>query len=446
MKIPKKPPNQKEVFDGILEDIDKVKVFFKTSQKIETHGDYLHWDKLRFKIPLTDLSKEEYWSAVKHKRNATSKAVPFSPIQPSEEKFHFTRPDCMYSKLRKLDIQTGGSVDSKDLTVSQSDATKYLRRSLLEEPFSSSVLEGAITTRVRARELIETGKPPQTKDDLMVVNNYLAMAFIKQHIHDDLTPDLILECQRIITHGTLDRPDMAGKIRDNNEIVVGDDYGQVFHIPPDFNELENRLEVICKFANATDDEDSPFIHPIVRASILHFMLSYDHPFVDGNGRTARALFYWSVLKAGYWMMEYVSISSAINKAPTQYGLAFLHTETDDNDLTYFILYQLKVVEKAIQELQGYMERQRSKYKRLETFLKNENFNHRQTTLLNDMFRNRVASTTIVKYRDQYEISFQTARKDLEYLTSEDWLKKKKSGKENLYTSGSKTRLLDSIST
>jgi hypothetical protein len=42
-----------------------------------------------------------------------------------------------------------------------------------------------------------------------------------------------------------------------------------------------------------------FIHPVMRAITLHFWLAYDHPFCDGNGRTARALFYWSMLKQGY---------------------------------------------------------------------------------------------------------------------------------------------------
>ena len=58
-----------------------------------------------------------------------------------------------------------------------------------------------------------------------------------------------------------------------------------------------------------------FIHPVMRAITLHFWLAYDHPFCDGNGRTARALFYWSMLKQGYWLFEFISISSVINQAP-----------------------------------------------------------------------------------------------------------------------------------
>ena len=95
-----------------------------------------------------------------------------------------------------------------------------------------------------------------------------------------------------------------------------------------------RMGLMCDFANSKTPEG--FVHPVLRSIILHFWLAYDHPFVDGNGRVARALFYWSMLRHGYWLFEFVSISQIILKAPVKYGRAFLYTETDDNDLTYFI--------------------------------------------------------------------------------------------------------------
>ena len=87
-------------------------------------------------------------------------------------------------------------------------------------------------------------------------------------------------------------------------------------------------------------------HHHIRAIILHFWLAYGHPFVDGNGRTARALFYWAMLHEGYWLFEFISISNILRKAPAQYGLSFLYSETDDNDLTYFIVAQTKVIRRA----------------------------------------------------------------------------------------------------
>ena len=70
--------------------------------------------------------------------------------------------------------------------------------------------------------------------------------------------------------------------------------------------------------------------------------------MDGNGRTARALFYWYMLKHGYWGFEYLSVSTAILSARTQYYRSFLYSEMDNNDATYFIVYNLKAIHKAIE--------------------------------------------------------------------------------------------------
>jgi len=92
-----------------------------------------------------------------------------------------------------------------------------------------------------------------------------------------------------------------------------------------------------------------FIPPIIRAILLHFTLAYDHPFVDGNGRVARALFYWSALSGGYRLLEFVSISRVLRQAPAKYARSYLFTETDDSDVTYFIVHRLATVIRAIDE-------------------------------------------------------------------------------------------------
>ena len=67
---------------------------------------------------------------------------------------------------------------------------------------------------------------------------------------------------------------------------------KIYHQPPGHKELPKLMEKICDFANSEDDE---FVHPIIKGIMLHFLIGYIHPFEDGIGRTARALFYWYVL-------------------------------------------------------------------------------------------------------------------------------------------------------
>ena len=183
---------------------------------------------------------------------------------------------------------------------------------------------------------------------------------------------------------------------------------------------------MCDFANKTRAD--AFLHPILKAIILHFWLAYDHPFVDGNGRTARALFYWSVLSQGFWMFEFLSISAIIRKAPAKYGRSFLYTETDENDLTYFILAQLQVIRRAIEVLYAYLDKKALEIRATEQILRaSVAINHRQLALLGHALRHPGMRYTITGHKQTHSVTYQTARTDLLDLASRNLLIKTKTG-------------------
>lgn len=420
MKIPKSPPS----FSDMMKKLSGKKMSDILAYVTLHNGrDYYHWDELRYRpLPAnTQLSKENVWFGIKMLRNASAKLLPFKDCK--GEAFRLNRTDQVLSDLRQIDLRAGGTIETGGGESNPALARERIKTSLIEEPFNSSVLEGAATTRERAKEMIEANVAPITRDDKMVFNNYQAMEFVKDNLSEPLTPELILETHRIITEGTLDRPEMAGKLRDNDLVDVVDNYGQVLHSPPHYEELVERLKVICSFANETEKDSQYFIHPIVRAIILHFQLAYDHPFVDGNGRTARALFYWSVLRSGYWMFEYISISKVIKMAPSKYGKAFLYCETDDNDTTYFILHQLGVLLRSIVDLESYIEEKNREFAAFSDLLKGHYFNHRQEFLLNQFVRQKMTDITIKEHENMQKVSQLTARKDLEKLVSTKLLRK-----------------------
>jgi Fic family protein len=155
------------------------------------------------------------------------------------------------------------------------------------------------------------------------------------------------------------------------------------------------------------------MHPVVRAILLHFWLAYDHPFEDGNGRTARALFYWSMRTRGYWLVEYLSISAILRKAPSQYTKAFLYTETDAGDTTYFLIYQLGVVKRAIEELHDYLRKKVKEIAGTERAIKRSSeYNHRQLALLSDAMRNPDHVYTFVSHAGSHNVTDETGRRDI----------------------------------
>jgi Fic family protein len=427
MKFPKRPPSQ----EGLWKEIspERFKEGLSLVHEPTVDGKYLHWDELRHRRPPAGMTLEEWWLALKNRR-MPGKIIPLLDV--SGRPFSFVVPDSIQQGLHRIDIQAGGSVQAMepvlDPITNPETKKRYLVRSLMEEAITSSQLEGAATTREVAREMIRENRQPRNRGERMILNNFLTMQHIGELRDQPLSKELIFEVHRRVTLETLDDPSAAGRFRRDDEYrVVGDDYGEVFHKPPPEGQLEDRMAAMCEFANGRSP--GAFIHPVIRSILLHFWLAYDHPFVDGNGRTARALFYWSMLRQGYWLFEYVSISQIIIRGPSRYGEAFLYTETDENDLTYFIIYHLEIINRSIEELHRYIERRGKELRALDVSLRGmAELNHRQRDLIRHALRNPGFPYTIESHRVSHDVVYETARTDLLDLEARGLLRKRKRGR------------------
>jgi len=404
--------------------------FFSQMREAKTQRHYLHWDKLRRYAPPAGMSHREWWLVQKLSRMDGLKPIPLKDT--AQEVFQFAVPELVMAELHQIDLGAGGLVSIPEPIMNPQTRNRYLVSSLMEEAITSSQLEGAVTTRDVAKEMIRTGRKPRDNSEQMILNNYATMQRIRELKTSALSPELVFQIHRLVTENTLEDPTAAGRFRRVEEKrVVGDDYGQVYHDPPPAEELEERMVAMCAFANA--DTPDYFVHPAVRAIILHFWLAYDHPFVDGNGRTARALFYWAMLHSGYWLFEFISISNILRKAPMKYGRSFLYTETDDNDLTYFIIAQTKVIRQAISELHAYIERKTAELKDAESHMRAlDLFNHRQVEIIRHALKHPGHRYTFASHQKSHDIVYQTARTDLLDLSERGVLEKRKKGKQMVF--------------
>jgi Fic family protein len=389
---------------------------------------YWHWDELRHRRPPEGLNSEEWWLSLRLRRQARAQPL---PVQDARGKtFSWFLTNSMQLILHKVDMGAGGRVSMPSQVTNHETRDQYYVSSLMEEAITSSQIEGAATTREIARDMLRSQRKPRDTGERMILNNYLTMRQLERWKNQDLTPDLIFEIHRSITQDTLEDPTAAGRLRRPDEIVevVDEQTEEVLHVPPPAHTLPTRLQALCDFANQPD-ETLPFIHPVLRGILLHFWLAYDHPFKDGNGRTARALFYWLMLRRDFWLFQFISISQIILRSRRDYGMAFLKTETDSNDLNYFLLHQLQVIEQAIAALHDYIRR---KTQELEEVGKNikaiEEFNHRQQALLNRALRHPGTSFTIESHQNSHAVSYATARSDLLRLVKLQLLNQRKRGK------------------
>ena len=422
------------VADLAKKDPGRLVGLFDQSVKPDPDGKYYHWDKLRHLQPPEGLTVEEWWHLIKVSRNAISKPIPHTDKR--GKSFVYCEPDTVRRMLHQIDIHGGGELKATAQVSNPHSRDMYLINSLIEEAITSSQLEGAATTRKVAKAMLREQRDPRDHSERMIFNNYHAMQFIKENAQQDLSPQLIYELHSILTEGTLKDPDAVGRPRQNDDIYVCDGRDQtILHEPPKYTELPERIMNLCRFANAEIGEE--FTHPVVKAILLHFILAYDHPFVDGNGRTARALFYWSMMKQNYWTVEFISISRILKKGFAQYGRAYLYTETDGNDVTYFVVHQLGVICRAIKELHAYLRAKSDEMQKTERLLSKSPqvrklLNYRQIALLSRALKSPESYYSVKSHGGAHGVTYETARTDLLKLEKLELLTKSKVGNEFVF--------------
>ena len=395
-------------------------------------GRYEHWDRLFRRDPPAGLDHEQWWLGIKLSRSSQYRRLPICDTL--GRPFVYMLPDQVQQALHRIDSQARGWVGTPEHVTNPGLRDRFIVNSLIEEAITSSQLEGASTTRVVAKNMIRTGRRPKDRSEKMILNNYRAMQAVRRFGTEPLTEDVLLRLHATLTADTLDDPDAEGRIQGPNDdrVRVWDERDQrVLHTPPPAVELPERMREMLRFANETPD-DRPFVHPVIRAIALHFWLAYDHPFQDGNGRTARGLFYWTMLRHGYWMFEFTSISRFLLDAPSKYGRAFLHTETDENDLTYFIVHQIDVVLRALSDVESYIKRKIEQTAEVERMLKRStDLNHRQLALLAHAIRHADAEYTIRSHSESHRVAYATARADLFRLADLKLLERRRIGRKTM---------------
>jgi len=440
-QLPEKPPS--DWMKHLTEGLAKYLIDAEFAKDVaEYNRRYLFWDELKYRMPNAD-QRRMAWAVMKFYRSMQQE-IPYPPLSLA----YSIIPEIVKS-LHAIDSYLTGTIRIHNKTIRLEPS--YIINSFMEEAIASSILEGAATTRKAAKEMLRKGRKPKNSSEQMVVNNYEAMNYILEHKDDPLTLALLLEIHRLVTKGTIDM-DSVGQFRTNNDIVVANPAtGVVLHTPPDYREIERYITELCNFTNRIEQDsgkgNADYIHPVIIGIILHFLIGYIHPFNDGNGRTARSLFYWYVLSRGYWLFEYMPISRIIIHSKKKYSLAYLHTEYDEMDLTYFILYNLSCIDEARKDLLKYLEEKQTEQNATKVIIKKiHDINQREGDILRYMMEHSDDFFTIREIMQTYDTVYETARTDLLHLADLGYLIKEKRGREFIFIFNEKSDLWKQNST
>jgi Fic family protein len=389
--------------------------------KLVPQDPYLHWDELEQKQEPDGISREAWWAALKLARSSQLRSIPLRDR--NGRSFMFCVPASLSELLHRLDHER------VEVIVSPEIADRSVANALREESIASAALAGVNSPNDHAREMLRTGDEPRDGGEQAIVNLHRALEVVGMRRDEPLHPRGIITLNKLIIEDTIGAP--GGVRRSGGGSAVEESAQAGGSQPMSAEGRAQCLEAMCAFANGQTPDF--FVHPLIRAVMLHFWMLYARPFPGGNGRTARALFKWAMLHQGYPLFAFVAISPVLLRAPARYARAVQLVETDDNDLTYFILHQAGAISGALEILRGRVARQTSELQ--EAGAKFRGFaalNPRQQAMMAHALRAPDARYLITGHQHSHGVTHQTARDDLFDLARRELLTVGKAGRRYFF--------------
>ncbi len=374
----------------------------------------------------TNENPEEIWNKLQRWRRENGVNILLKDQK--KNNFFFVITNELKKKVVEIDDLARSNIFEQ---LDEKSKIEMIRNAQEDEAFYSSIIEGAHTTKQRTKEMVENKVMPKTKDEKMVLNNYHALMYILENLHKEIDEKTILDIYEIVTKDTLEEENISKGYRDGQNYVSSME--QIIYTPPEAEEVKWMMSDLIQFINNDDDER---IHIIIKALVIHFYFVYIHPFYDGNGRTARALTYMYLLKNGYQFFKFFSISSILKEYRTKYYKSIKNVEDYDSDVTYFILFNLEILEKSIRKVSNDFKNQyllKIISERIEK--KGLELNERQKKIIEKVIKYDKKQIDIEYYKRINKVVQETARKDLDDLVEMDIFTKEKLGKKNIYTLG-----------
>lgn len=211
------------------------------------------------------------------------------------------------------------------------------RDALLRATHASTAIEGNPLTLEEVSKLAQGRKVTATRREKQEVLNYLDVLrnIEKYQEKGKITEKVILKLHRDVTKGALEYPSFEGKYR-NRQVYVGNrTTGEVIFMPPPSEKISFLMK---EFINWLNSDDASQLHPILVAGLSHYEFVRIHPFVDGNGRTARALATLILYLREFDIKRFFALDDYYDSDRSAYYNALKSVDPETLDLTFWLDY------------------------------------------------------------------------------------------------------------
>ncbi len=149
-----------------------------------------------------------------------------------------------------------------------------------------------------------------------------------------ITEEMVRKLHKITVNKILVE-EKSGKYRATQVVIKNNQTGEVSFRPPEASKISAQTQDLLVFISAKQNQD---VHPILKSGIVHYELVRIHPFVDGNGRVARALSTLILFQEGYDIRKFFSLEEYFDKNAQEYYSALQSVEKNSGDLTVWLEY------------------------------------------------------------------------------------------------------------
>ncbi|HEX7319984.1 MAG TPA: Fic family protein [bacterium] len=221
------------------------------------------------------------------------------------------------------------------------------REAIIRTAHSSTHIEGNNLNLEQVSKLAQGRTITATRKDKQEVLNYLeVLRNIEKIVEGDaLSVAHILRTHRQVTKDTLEHPEDCGTFRTRYVVVGNRMTGEIFFRPPKNEEVPGLVENLIGWLNSSIAKE---LDPVIEAGLTHYEFVRIHPFIDGNGRTARILASWILYKRGFDTKQFFCLDDYYDADRPAYYKALQSVNQVMLDTTKWLEYFVEGVHVSVQ--------------------------------------------------------------------------------------------------
>lgn len=209
------------------------------------------------------------------------------------------------------------------------------RDALIRSAHASTAIEGNKLTLEEVSQLAQGRKITATRKEKQEVVNYLNVLTNIEKYHEDgkITEKLLLKLHKDVTHEALENPQHEGAYRKVQVYVGNKITGEVVFMPPEVEEVQKLTQKLLDWINQEKE-----LNPVLLAGLTHYEFVRIHPFVDGNGRTARALATLILFTRDFDIKRFFALDDYYDSDRNAYYTALKKVDKNTLDTTHWLEY------------------------------------------------------------------------------------------------------------